>query len=39
MFSEFKIKKISKDKELVIGRLKNTKKRRLQSIIKKRKNS
>jgi len=37
-FSKFRIKKISKNKELVIGKLKNTNKWKLQSIMKKRKN-
>jgi len=36
-FSEFRIKKISKDKQLVIGKLKKTKEWIVQSVMKKRK--
>ena len=37
-FSKFRIKEISKNRKLVIGKLKKTGKWRLQSIMKKRKN-
>ncbi len=36
-FSEFRIKRINKDKQLVVGKLKKTKKWIVQSIMKKRK--